>query len=212
MSDQKNDYDNVAGDYDSAQHPDSKQNSKKKSSYNSKGSRYFQVDEGYDKRVYENDWRNVLKIIGVFIIFYGFNVFYWWGLVAFGTAHPEPALWYSVAMFCFAICWIIGMLISGYKANQKLYRYEFYLERINDKEQELREKAQREAQKKAQEDKIAQNAANNNEKYNNNNNNTRKGDDYDLKVAAHEEEEQKDNLETMRDVDSDHHSHLLEDH
>ena len=55
-------------------------------------------------------------------------------MVAFGTAHPEAAMWYSVAMFLFTLCWIAGMLVSGSIANKKLHRWEFYLEKINDKE------------------------------------------------------------------------------
>ena len=57
--------------------------------YNPKGNRYFTIDEGYDKRVYENDWRNVLIIIAVFTCYYSANIFYWWGMVAFGTAYPD---------------------------------------------------------------------------------------------------------------------------
>lgn len=158
MSEYKNegqDYDNVRDeDYNSARVAEN--DSKKKSSYNAKGSRYFKVDDGYDKRVYENDWKNILVIIGVFIIFFGCNILYWWGMVAFGTAHPDAAQWYSVAVFLFTCVWIVGMLISGYYANRKLYRYEFYLEKINDKNQEIREREQREAQKKEQERKIAE--------------------------------------------------------
>lgn len=60
-------------------------------------------------------------------------------MVAFGTAYPDAAQWYSIAMFLFALIWIAGMLWSGYNANKKLYRWEFYLEKINDKEQEIRE-------------------------------------------------------------------------
>lgn len=114
------------------------------------------MDDGYDKRVYENDWKNILIILGVFIVYFGLNILYWWGMVAFGTAHPDAAQWYSVAVFLFTCAWIVGMLISGYYANKKLYRYEFYLEKINDKEQEIRERDQREAQKREQEKKIAE--------------------------------------------------------
>jgi hypothetical protein len=105
---------------------------KKKSSRSGIPSRYFAVDPGYDKRVYENDWKNVLVVIAVFILFYMFNVFYWWGLTAFGTAYPSAAMWYSVAAFASTVLWGCGMLFSGYKANQKLYRWEFYMEKIND--------------------------------------------------------------------------------
>jgi len=78
-------------------------------------------------------------VIGVFIIYFGLNILYWWGMVAFGTAFPDEAQWYSIAMFIFTLLWIIGMLFSGHKANKKLHRWEFYLEKINDKEQENRE-------------------------------------------------------------------------
>ena len=126
-------------------------------------------------------------------------------MVAFGTAHPDAAQWYSVAVFIFSCLWIVGMLISGYYANKKLYRYEYYLEKINDKEQEIREREQREAQKREQEKKIA-------EQNKGKAGNTYKGDD-DLKMHTlpNNDEEQKENLETMRDNDPDHHSHLLED-
>ena len=36
------------------------------------GNRYFKVDEGYDKRVYENDFGNYLRIIGTLIVFWIF--------------------------------------------------------------------------------------------------------------------------------------------
>jgi hypothetical protein len=67
--------------------------------------------------VYENDWKNMLVIIGVFILFYGFNILYWWGMVAFGTSHPDAAQWYSVAVFVFTLLWAFSFLISGYFAN-----------------------------------------------------------------------------------------------
>lgn len=130
-------------------------NKKSKSSYNNKGSRYFQVDEGYDKRVYENDFKNVIIIILVFIVYYGFNILYWWGMVAFGTCYAIEAQWYSVAIFLFTLAWIVGMLISGYYSNKKLHRWEFYLEKINDKEQLIREQKQRDDQKREQEVKLA---------------------------------------------------------
>ena len=93
------------------------------------------VDEGYDKKVYENDWKNILVILSVFILYYGLNILYWWGLVAFGTCFPDDVMWYSISIFVFTILYICGMLISGYKGNAKLHRWEYYLEKINDREQ-----------------------------------------------------------------------------
>jgi FtsZ-interacting cell division protein ZipA len=139
-----------------AQQQASNKKKQSKSSYNAKGSRYFQVDAGYDKRVYENDWKNIIIIILVFLAFYVCNILYWWGIVVFGTCFPDEAQWYSVALFIFSVLWIIGMLISGYYCNKKLKRWEFYLEKINDREQYLREQRQREEQKREQEMKLAQ--------------------------------------------------------
>ena len=94
--------------------------------------RYFQLDEGYDRRVYENDWQNVIKIIVVLIIFYGLNILFWWGMVVFGTCYADEAMWFSVGIFCFVNVYIAGMLISGHYYNDKLKRWEFYQEKIND--------------------------------------------------------------------------------
>lgn len=156
MQTKNEDYDVV--DYDT--HRDNNDHksyhSSKKSSLSSKHSRYFAVDAGYDKKYYENDCKNVFVVIGVFILFYMFNVFYWWGLTSFGTAHPEPVMWYSVACFSATVLWGIGMIFSGYRANHKLYRWEYYMEKINDEEQKLREREVREAQKRDQEAKIAE--------------------------------------------------------
>ena len=36
--------------------------------------RYFKVEEGYDKRLYENDWKNIIKIIAIFVFYYACNI------------------------------------------------------------------------------------------------------------------------------------------
>lgn len=64
-------------------------------------------------------------------------------------------MWYSVAIFIFTVIWMGGMLVSGFFSNKKLRRWEFYQEKINDKEQLDREQAQREAQKREQALKLA---------------------------------------------------------
>jgi hypothetical protein len=137
--------------------PTSKDDAKPKSqSYKERaGSRYFLVDEDYDKKVYENDWKNIIVIILVFIIFYILNILYWWGLVAFGTSYPSEAMWYSVAIFIFTNIWIIGMLLSGSRSNEKLKHLQFYEEKINDVEQAEKERKQRDAQKAEQALKVA---------------------------------------------------------
>ena len=93
------------------------------------------MDPGYDKRVYENDWKNIIVIIVVFLVFYILHILHWWGSIAFGTCFTDAAMWYSIAMFLFTLVWIACMLVSGYSANEKLKRWEFYQEKINDREQ-----------------------------------------------------------------------------
>lgn len=114
-------------------------------------SKYFDLDTGYDKRFYENSIGNVFVIILVFITYYVFQILYWWACLALGTVYPEYAMWHSVAIFIFINLWIVGMLISGYFSNEKLKHWEFYLEKINDREQAIRDQEQREAQKRDQE-------------------------------------------------------------
>ena len=70
--------------------------------------------------------------MGVFIIFYGVNILYWWGLVALGTCFADEAVWYSIAMFIFTFFFLGGMLASGSKSNEKLRRAEYYEEVLND--------------------------------------------------------------------------------
>eukprot|EP00347_Sterkiella_histriomuscorum_P013496 403364496 len=151
---QVNDYDVVMEDYDTNR--DQNKPIVEKSSYNAKGSRYFQVEPGYDRKIYENDWKNRIVLTFAFIAFYTPCIFYWWGLVSFGLSFPEEAKWYSVGCFVFAVLWLLGMLLSGYRANKKLHRWEFYMEKINDMQQILRDKEQREIQKREQEKRINQ--------------------------------------------------------
>ena len=115
---------------------------------NQVGGRYFKVDEGYDKKLYENTWGNVIIIILVFIVFYVLNCVHFYGSLAFGTVFTVANMWYNVALFCFMILFLAAMLISGYFGNNKKRRHDFYQEKIRDKLQEIRDQEAREAQKK----------------------------------------------------------------
>ena len=63
------------------------------------GNRYFKVDEGYDKKLYENTWGNVVIIITVFIVFYVLNIVHFYGSLAFGTVYTVENMWYNIALF-----------------------------------------------------------------------------------------------------------------
>ena len=51
-----------------------------------KGERYFEIDPGYDKRVYVSDCANVTLVIAIIIVYYGLNIIWWWGMTSFGLA------------------------------------------------------------------------------------------------------------------------------
>lgn len=95
-------------------------------SENTTGGRYYKVDEGYDKRLYENSWGNVIIIIVIFIIYYVLNVVHFYGSLALGTVYTFENMWYNVGLFCFTILFLGAMLISGYIGNMKKKRHDFY--------------------------------------------------------------------------------------
>lgn len=112
------------------------------------------MDEDYDKRVYENDWKNAIVITVVFCLFYGIHALFWWAILVFGTVFPDIYMWFNVALFLGTIAFIICMLISGHYCNEKLRKHEFYMEKINDEEQLIKERTAREQQRREQEEKL----------------------------------------------------------
>jgi uncharacterized membrane protein len=112
------------------------------------------MDEDYDKRVYENDWKNAIVISVVFILFYGLHALFWWAILVFGTVWPDSFMWFNVAIFLATLLFIGGLLVSGHFCNEKLRRHEFYMEKISDEEQLIKERNAREQQRKEQEEKL----------------------------------------------------------
>ena len=96
--------------------------------------RYFQVDEGYDKRVYENDCKNIFKILGCFFCYYSLQVLYFWGHLSLALTHPTASMWFNIIIWLCALGFIIGMIFVGYKSNQKQSRHNFYEEKISERE------------------------------------------------------------------------------
>lgn len=94
--------------------------------YDKYGSRYFKVDAGYDKRFYENDWKNYIRIIVTLIAFYICNSLHFWACFELGVTNTESAMWYNVAIFAATIVVTIGLMFSGRSANRKKAKYEFY--------------------------------------------------------------------------------------
>lgn len=100
-------------------------------SYRAKvGNRYFKVDEGYDKRVYENDAANYARICVTFVFFYMFMSFHWWGNFEYGIWNTEGFYRYSIIIFCCTIVFVCFMLLSGKIANKKKRMATFLEDRI----------------------------------------------------------------------------------
>ena len=117
---------------------------------------YFEQDLKYDKGFYHLSVRDVVEITALLIFYYGIHILIFWGHIVLGTVYREEFMWLCVAVFIFANIWIFTMVVWGHFNNRKLSLYEFYIEKINDKEQEMREFAAREEQKRKQEAKINQ--------------------------------------------------------
>ena len=111
---------------------------------------YFEKDSKYDKGYYLMNWHTLVTVTLALIAYYGYHILVFWGHVCLATTHVEEAMWLCVALFIFANVWIFVMVIAGHFTNRRLAQYEFYLEKINDKEQENRENAAREEQKRKQ--------------------------------------------------------------
>ncbi len=77
--------------------------------------RYFRVDDGYDKRVYENDWKNVIKITIAFTIFYSVCLIIFWGEISLGMSFSDAYMWKNVALFIFTWLFFIAYLWFGRK-------------------------------------------------------------------------------------------------
>ena len=87
--------------------------------------RYF-VDEGYDRKVYENDWKNILVIIGVFMVLYALNIIWFWGDVSLAMANSEGSMWFNVGIFIYTIAFFVAYLIYGKRSNNRRELSEFY--------------------------------------------------------------------------------------
>lgn len=116
------------------------------------GDRYFELDRGYDKRVYENSCANILRIIATLLAFYAFNALHWWANFALGTTVTETAMYYFIAIFSVTVLFFIGMLISGRSSNRKKMEIEFLRDQISEahanQEEERKKKEKEEEQRK----------------------------------------------------------------
>ena len=115
------------------------------------GNRYYRQEEGYDKRVYENEPINYVKIIGMLILVWAFNALHWWACLEFGIYDTEGYTIYSIIIFVITVLFIAWMLVSGAASNRTKREYEFLKGQIA----ELKAEAAEEREKKKQEEEYA---------------------------------------------------------
>ena len=125
-----------------------RESQKQKGSKFGKDNRYYEQDRGYDKGMYENDFKNYVKIVCAFIVFYAFNIVHFWGVFELGTNEPETGTMYNVIIFCVTIFVLIIMLISGAISNETKSKYEFLREEEDRIKQGLADKKKIEDRKK----------------------------------------------------------------
>ena len=116
---------------------------------------YFEQEVKFDKRFYVNTAWDLTVIVLAFIAYYVLHTLIFWGHVALMQTFAEEAMWFFVACFIFTNLWIFVMCLMGHQQNKKYARHQYYLKRINDKQQEMRETEQREEQTRRQEAKVA---------------------------------------------------------
>ena len=100
---------------------------------------YFEQEVKFDKRFYVNTCWDLCLITGALLLYYAVHTIIFWGHVALGQVYPEETMWFFVALFIFTNLWILGMVLIGHQQNKKYARHNYYLKKINDKQQENRE-------------------------------------------------------------------------
>ena len=126
---------------------------RKASELSRNGNRYYPIDESYDKRVYENDWFNYVKIVVVLIIFYVFTAIHFWAVFSLGIVNTEVLGWYSIGTFFFTIIFIACQIVAGTHANKLKRQHQFYIEiiaerRAEEKDRETKQQQEEEHAKK----------------------------------------------------------------
>ena len=107
------------------------------------GKRYFKVDAGYDKAVYENTYGNWFRIFGTFAVFYTIVAFYWWACYSLGVRDITAATWIYIAVFLTAVIIILSLIIVGHFSNKKLIKYEKLMIEVNEEKKKRREEEEK---------------------------------------------------------------------
>ena len=107
------------------------------------GNRYFRIDAGYDKAVYENTLGNWFRIIGTFIVFYIVVIFFWWACFSHGIRHVDSATWLYIGILLVSWFIIALLILIGHFSNKKLNRAEKLQLEINEEKKKKREEEEK---------------------------------------------------------------------
>lgn len=111
------------------------------------GKRYFKVDAGYDKAVYENTIGNWFRIIGTFIVFYAVVALFWWACYSYGIRDINSATWVFIAIQIVAFI-LIGLLIFiGHFSGKRLSKAERLMLEVNEEKKKKREEEEKKAKR-----------------------------------------------------------------
>jgi hypothetical protein len=113
--------------------PDNMRKSENQSMRKSRvGNRYFRIDPGYDKAVYENTLGNWVKIILAFCVFYTVAILFWWACYSHGIRDADSAAWTYIGIILASWLIIIILIIIGSFSNSKLVKANRLMLEVNE--------------------------------------------------------------------------------
>lgn len=107
------------------------------------GNRYFKVDPGYDKAVYENTIGNIFLIILAFIVFYSWCAIFWWGCYSHGIRDITSASWLYLAVLITTFIIIAILIFVGHFTNKIISKYDRLTLEVNEESKKLREEEEK---------------------------------------------------------------------
>jgi cytochrome b subunit of formate dehydrogenase len=111
------------------------------------GKRYFKVDAGYDRAVYENTIGNWFRIIGTFIVFYLVVGLFWWANFSFGIRDMNTATWVFIAFQIIAFILIGLMIFIGHFSGKRLQKAERLMIEVNEEKKKKREEEEKKSKR-----------------------------------------------------------------
>ena len=107
------------------------------------GNRYFKVDSGYDKGVYENTTGNWFKLIGAFILFYATLTMFFWATYSHCIRDVLSATWIYIGAFLINVAVIAVFVIMGHFSNKNMEKADRIMLDVNEEKKKKREEEER---------------------------------------------------------------------